>query len=112
IFFVAKISKLEVRRRQTSKEIIFDVTGQLFFASVEGFIKAFDFNIADDINIVIDFSHAHIWDDSGVGAVDKVVIKYRENNNHVTIKGLNASSKKIIDKLAVYQDANAQLKAH
>ncbi|MEC0259836.1 MULTISPECIES: SulP family inorganic anion transporter [Paenibacillus] len=112
IFFVAKISKLEVRRRQTSKEIIFDVTGQLFFASVEGFIKAFDFNIAEDVNIVIDFSHAHIWDDSGVGAVDKVVIKYRENNNHVTIKGLNASSKKIIDKLAVYQDANAQLKAH
>lgn len=111
IFFVAKISKLQVTKRQASDEIIFDVTGQLFFASVEGFVNQFDFTITEK-EIVIDFSHAHIWDDSAVGAVDKVVIKYRENNNHVKITGLNASSKKIIDKLAIYHDTNAQLKTH
>lgn len=112
IFFVAKISKLEVKKRQGTEEMmIFDVTGQLFFASVEGFVNQFDFTIAEK-EIVIDFSHAHIWDDSAVGAVDKVVIKYREKNNHVKITGLNASSKKIIDKLAIYQDKNAQLKTH
>ncbi|WP_375541364.1 SulP family inorganic anion transporter [Paenibacillus sp. L3-i20] len=111
IFFVAKISKLEVTRRQTSNEEIYDVTGQLFFASVEGFIGGFDFSVADT-KIVIDFSKAHIWDDSGVGAVDKVVIKYRANNNHVTINGLNASSEKIIKKLAISQESHAQLKTH
>jgi len=111
IFFVAKISRLEVRKRQTSRELIFDVKGQLFFASTEGFRKSFDFSVSDQ-QIVIDFSNAHIWDDSGVGAVDRVVIKYRENNNEVTVKGLDASSKKIIDRLAIYQDTNAQLKAH
>lgn len=111
IFFVAKISKLQVTKRQASEEIIFDVNGQLFFASVEGFVNQFDFTIAEK-EIVIDFSQAHIWDDSAVGAVDRVVIKYRENNNDVKITGLNASSKKIIDKLAIYQDKNAQLKTH
>ena len=111
IFFVAKISKLEVKKRQASKNIIFDVTGQLFFASVEGFVNVFDFTIAEK-DIVINFSNAHIWDGSAVGAVDKVVIKYRKNNNHVTIKGLNTSSKKILDKLAIYNDTNAQLRSH
>lgn len=111
IFFVAKISKLEVKRQQTSDKIKYDVTGQLFFASVEGFVNSFDFTIAKK-DIVIDFTNAHIWDDSAVGAVDKVVIKFRENNNHVTVVGLNSSSKKIIDKLALYHDTNAQLKAH
>ncbi|PZM66021.1 sulfate permease [Paenibacillus dendritiformis] len=111
IFFVAKISKLEVKKRQANEEIIFDITGQLFFASVEGFVNQFDFTIAEK-EIIIDFSQAHIWDDSAVGAVDKVVIKYRENNNHVKITGLNTSSKKLIDKLAIYHDTNAQLKTH
>lgn len=111
IFFASKISKVKVRHLSTEKNVRFDVTGQLFFASVEGFIEAFDFEIADS-EIVIDFSNAHIWDDSGVGAVDKVVIRYRENHNSVTIKGLNTSSEKLINKLAVYQDPNVQLKSH
>ncbi|WP_437124749.1 SulP family inorganic anion transporter [Brevibacillus laterosporus] len=111
IFFVAKISKVEVKKHQISNVIKYDVTGQLFFASVEGFVNTFDFTLAEK-DIVIDFSNAHIWDDSAVGAVDKVVIKFRENNNHVTIIGLNTSSKKIMDKLALYHNTNAQLKAH
>lgn len=111
VFFAAKISKVSVKQLSTERNVRFDVTGQLFFVSVEGFVEAFDFNIADS-DIIIDFSNAHIWDDSGVGAVDKVVIKYRENHNRVTIKGLNTSSEKLINKLAVYQDPNAQLKSH
>ncbi|WP_372633870.1 SulP family inorganic anion transporter [Cohnella sp.] len=111
IFFVAKISSLEIKKRSIGKVITYEVSGQLFFASTEQFIRAFDYTITDS-TVAIDFSNAHIWDDSGVGAVDRVVIKYRENNNDVTIKGLNASSKKIIEKLAIHNDANAQVKTH
>ncbi|MBB6023574.1 SulP family sulfate permease [Paenibacillus sp. JGP012] len=111
IFFASKISKVSVKQLSTDKKIRFDVTGQLFFASVEGFIESFDFEIVDS-DIMIDFSDAHIWDDSGVGAIDKVVIRYRENHNRVKIKGLNTSSEKLVNKLAVYQDPNAQLKSH
>ncbi|KGE17009.1 sulfate permease [Paenibacillus wynnii] len=111
IFFVSKISNIEVHQRLENNRTLFEVEGQLFFASVEGFVDAFDFSVSDK-DIVIDFSSSHIWDDSAVGAIDKVVIKYRENNNLVKIKGLNSSSKKIVDKLAVYNDVNATLSAH
>lgn len=45
IFFVAKISKIKVTKRQDGSNMIFDVDGQLFFASVEGFVESFDFNV-------------------------------------------------------------------
>lgn len=111
VFFVSKISNIEVRKRVKNEKTVFEVEGQLFFASVDGFVDAFDFTAADS-DIVVDFSNAHIWDDSAVGAIDKVVIKYRENNNRVAIKGLNSSSQKIVDKLAIYNDANAKLSTH
>lgn len=103
LFFVAKISKIEVIKQPEEQNIIFNINGPLFFASVEGFVKAFDFTVKDK-NIIIDFANTHIWDGSAVGAMDKVVIKYYENNNKVTIRGLNSSSKKLVDKLAVYNN--------
>ena len=92
ILFVAKISKIKVTKHQTNSEIIFTVNGQLFFASVEDFIASFD-TVIEGLPIVIDFSEAHIWDDSAVGAIDKVVLKYREHGNQVALQGLNASSR-------------------
>lgn len=105
IFFVSKISTLEVRKSSENGNIIFKVEGQLFFASVEDFLDSFDFNV-DNENIIIDFSNSHIWDDSAVGAVDKAVIKYHGKNNTVTIIGLNSSSKNIMDKLAIYDNVS------
>lgn len=100
IFFVAKISKLKVTSEQHHNQIVFKVEGQLFFASTEDFLQSFDFHV-EDAAIVIDFSNAHIWDDSAVAVVDKVLHKYGERDNTVTIVGLDTSSKKILDKLAV-----------
>lgn len=111
IFFVAKISKINLTQEKQNEKVIYNIEGQLFFASVEGFIKKFDFNIKDT-DIKIDFSNTHIWDDSAVGAVDKVVMKYRQNNNNVYIEGLNYSSKKLIDKLAIYDKGNSELSLH
>lgn len=111
IFFAAKISRVGVAKEFNGNRITYKVKGQLFFVSVEGFIEAFDFK-DEGRNIIIDFSDAHIWDDSAVGAVDKVVIRFRANSNRVTVKGLNDTSEKMINQLAVYQDQNAQLKSH
>ncbi|EGR8646348.1 SulP family inorganic anion transporter, partial [Listeria monocytogenes] len=77
IFFVAKISKLKVKNKHQDNKVIYEVEGQLFFASTEDFLKSFDFNL-ENKNITIDFSDSHIWDDSAVGAVDKAVIKFQE----------------------------------
>jgi len=100
IFFVAKISKVSITKYQETDRLAFHVQGQLFFASVESFMNAFDFNIRNT-DIYIDFSDAQIWDESGVGAIDKVMQKYRQNNNQVTLTGLNPASEKMIDKLAI-----------
>jgi SulP family sulfate permease len=105
LFFVSKISTLKVTRTQEKGQTNFRVEGQLFFASVEDFLKSFDFT-EDNESITIDFSNSHIWDDSAVGAVDKAIIKYQEKNNKVTIIGLNSSSKSIMDKLAIYNNVS------
>jgi len=111
IFFVAKISKVEINKRIQNKVIIYTVEGQLFFASVESFIESFDFTVENE-EIVIDFSNTHVWDDSGVGAIDKVVLKFFENHNTVAIEGLNTSSQKLVDKLAIYNDENVKMPIH
>lgn len=111
IFFVAKISTIKVKERLNDSDKIFEVEGQLFFASVEGFVESFNFSV-QNTNIIIDFSYAHIWDDSAVGAIDKVVLKYRENNNNVTIKGLDSASKRLVEKLAIYNQTNPKLSSH
>jgi sulfate permease, SulP family len=111
IFFVAKISTIKVKERLNDSDKIFEVEGQLFFASVEGFVESFNFSV-QNTNIIIDFTNAHIWDDSAVGAIDKVVLKYRENNNNVTIKGLDSASKRLVEKLAIYNQTNPKLSSH
>ena len=111
IFFVAKISTIKVKEQPNPLNTTFDVEGQLFFASVEGFVESFDFAVKGK-EIMIDFSEAHIWDDSAVGAIDKVVLKYRENHNTVTIKGLDSASKRLVEKLAIYHQPNPKVSGH
>lgn len=111
LFFVAKISKTHVIESYTNSSVIFTIEGQLFFASVHGFIESFDFTIKNK-TIIIDFSNTHVWDDSAVGAIDKVVMKYRSNDNDVIIRGLNHSSKSLVDTLGIYNNPNAQLPIH
>ena len=110
IFFVSKISKIKVEKRLLDATQ-YRVEGQLFFASVEDFLEKFDFDIERE-KVVIDFTDAHIWDDSGVGAVDRVVLKFRENANEVEVTGLDAGSQKLVDQLAIFKSSNAKLPTH
>src|SRR5699024_11277094 len=89
IFFVSKISRVSVTKQQEANKLSFNVQGQLFFASVESFINAFDFS-TQNTDIHIDFSDAQIWDASAVAAIDKVMQKYRENKDRKRTR-LNSS---------------------
>lgn len=111
IFFVAKISKLKVEKAFDGEMTRYTVQGQLFFASVEDFVAGIDLTERES-TIHIDFTESHVWDDSAVGAIDKVVIKLRQNHNEVMITGLNSSSRKIVDKLAIYNQADTKLSVH
>ncbi|WP_413305451.1 SulP family inorganic anion transporter [Bacillus sp. 1P10SD] len=103
IFFAAKISKVKVTSlaAEGSHKKVYHVSGQLFFASVTDFVNSFDYKENVD-EIELDLSNAHLWDDSAVGAIDKVVIKYHQNGVKVNLKGVNTESNKLLEKIAVH----------
>ena len=109
IFFAWKIAQLFAVTSALSddgRHRIYEIRGQLFFASVENFNSAFDFREALD-KVTIDVSHAHIWDISSVAALDMVVLKFRREGAEVEIKGMNEASETIVDKLAIHDKPGA-----
>lgn len=81
----------------------YEVRGQIFFATSERFVNAFDFK--EDIDkAIIDVGHAHFWDITSVSALDKVVIKFRREGIDVEIKGMNEATATLVDKLGIHND--------
>ena len=104
LFFAYKVSHLLVVKSEIDRENsvrTYRVYGQVFFASAENFRAQFDYKEAID-NVVIDMSHAHFWDISGVTALDKVVFKLRSEGKKVEILGMNEATQTIIHKLAIH----------
>ena len=109
IFFAWKIAQLfRVTTEITpdGRHRTYRVEGQLFFASSEEFMQAFDFKEAPD-RVTIDVSAAHIWDISSVAALDLAVVKFRREGAEVEIVGLNEASETIVDRLAVHDKPGA-----
>jgi SulP family sulfate permease len=109
IFFawkVAQIFRVTSALTADGQERDYLVEGQLFFASADDFLAAFDFR--EPLKRVrIDVSRAHIWDLTGVNAVDRAVLKFRREGVEVEVVGLNEASTTIMDKLAVHNDPRA-----
>lgn len=95
IFFVVKISNVKI----TQEDNRYIVHGQLFFASIDGFVDYFKKADIQQKSIQIDLSNTRVWDDSSVGALIKVTDLLKEKGIEVKIIEIDASSKKIVDKL-------------
>ena len=116
IFFAWKIAQLFVVRSEISEDgrhRTYVVEGQLFFASADDFMAAFNFKEVLE-TVTIDVSRAHIWDISSVAALDMAVLKFRREGATVEIIGLNEASETIVDKLAIHDKPGAvdKLMAH
>lgn len=116
IFFAWKIARIfevtsELSEDETSR--LYKVQGQLFFASVEDFMAAFDFREALE-KVTIDVSRAHIWDLSSVAALDRAVLKFRREGASVEISGLNEASRTLVGRLGIHDkpDAMERLLGH
>lgn len=96
------VSKLSEDGRTRSYRVV----GQVFFASADKFIEFFDFKEAVD-KVVIDLTEAHFWDITAVGALDRVVIKFRREGTEVEVIGLNEASATIVDRFAVHDKPDA-----
>ncbi|RUO69807.1 SulP family inorganic anion transporter [Pseudidiomarina sediminum] len=84
----------------------YEVVGQVFFSSADKFVAAFDFKEALD-KVVIDLTKAHFWDITAVGALDKVVLKFRRDGADVEVIGLNEASATIVDRFGVHDKPQA-----
>ena len=104
LFFANKVSHFMYVSKELSADgntRTYHVVGQVFFNSAERFNAGFDFKEAVD-KVVIDLSRAHFWDISAVGALDKVVIKFRREGADVELIGLNDASETIVDRFGIH----------
>jgi sulfate permease, SulP family len=83
------------------------VTGQVFFASADTFVAGFDFREVLE-RVRIDVSGSHFWDLSAVGALDRVVLKFRREGAEVEIIGLNQASATLVTRLGVHDKPDAE----
>ncbi len=109
IFFAGKVQRMfAVEREATDERATYRVTGQIFFASVERFTRAFTSDEPAS-HIVIDVSAAHFWDISGVGALDRTVARLRRNERTVEVIGYNRASADLIDRFALHDKTGVEL---
>ena len=109
IFFAWKIAQLfrvSSTLSDNGRHRTYLVEGQLFFASSEDFMAAFDFKEVLE-KVTIDVSRAHIWDISSVAALDMAILKFRRDGAEVEIVGLNEASETIVDRLAIHDKPGA-----
>lgn len=99
IFFATKISKVDVHFEALADRNVLKFEGQIFFASIDTMIDQITFKRYDKV-VQLDFSQAHLWDDSAVDAIDTIVRKFEEKGNTVYVSQLNADSRKIVKELS------------
>lgn len=116
LFFANKIGHFMYISSEASSDGLerrYQVIGQVFFSSADKFTAGFDFKEVLD-KVTIDLSRAHFWDITAVGALDKVVLKFRREGTEVVVIGLNEASATIVDRFGVHDkpDAVDQLIGH
>ncbi len=100
ILFSRKVAKvISVKRRKNEgNKVIYLVKGQLFFVSKMYFLQGFDVYEHPE-EIIIDMTSAHIWDQSGVVALDQIIRKFKNGGSKVEIIGLNKESLNLFERL-------------
>lgn len=101
VIFGWKMSKINASTTiQKEGEKCYAIEGQLFFGTMNHFGELF--NVEEDPDhIVIDFTLSHVWDQSAVTAISKLVNKYEEQKKTVTLLGLNKESQHIVDSVGI-----------
>jgi len=103
-FFAHKVGRILYVRSLVDKDgrtRTYRVFGQVFFASADRFIAAFDYREVIE-KVCIDVSRAHFWDITAISALDKVILKFRREGTEVEVIGLNEASATMVDRFAVH----------
>ena len=104
IFFMRKVGKtvvVEPVPDAGEDTLSYRVRGQLFFASAGLFAAGFEHH-GHPRRVVIDLTAAHLWDLTGVDALDRVVFKYRKQGAVVEVVGMNEASTTLVDRMGLH----------
>ncbi|MDP3084316.1 MAG: SulP family inorganic anion transporter [Rubrivivax sp.] len=109
LFFAHKVGRV-LRVDRHSEEAgqlrVYTVVGQVFFASSEAFVAAFDFKeVVPRVRIAV--GGAHFWDLTAVSALDKVVLKFRREGAVVEVTGLSEASATMVDRFGQHDKPGA-----
>ncbi len=99
---VIKVSAIKIN----SDEVKYEVKGQLFFVSKIYFLQGFDVH-EHPSKVIIDMSLAHIWDQSGVAALDQIIRKLTIGGSQVEVVGLNRESLDLFERLGGQEPSHA-----
>ncbi len=96
---VARLTDVTSVTDPDGTQVVYAVTGQLFFASSNDLVTRFDY-ANDPGKVVIDLTGTHVWDASSVAALDAVESKYAQRGKTVEIIGLNSPSARLHGRLS------------
>jgi SulP family sulfate permease len=111
IFFAGKVQRMFAVERIVSEDgatATYHVSGQIFFASVDRFTRAFQVE-EPAREVRIDMTGAHFWDISGVAALDKIVERLRRDGREVEVIGYNRASADIVDRFALHDKTGVEI---
>lgn len=84
-------TRISANKRESRTEEgaqVYEISGPLFFGSVEGFIRLFD--VADDPDVVIiDFAGSRVADQSALQAIETVAAKYEAAGKRIQLRHLS-----------------------
>lgn len=111
VFFARKVGRMLDVDSSLSEEGVrtYVVSGQVFFASADTFGDFFDVKEEDLRGVVIDVTAGHFWDLTAIGALDRVVLKFRQAGVAVDVVGLNAASHELVQRLGTHHREGASL---
>src|SRR3546814_14121128 len=79
--------------------VLYRVSGEIFFASVDLFTSAFDADAGRPV--IIDVSAAHFWDISGLGALNIIISRLQRACSYGAVIGYNTASADAVDSFAI-----------
>ncbi|MFQ6539165.1 MULTISPECIES: SulP family inorganic anion transporter [Aphanothece] len=109
ILFSRKVAKvIEVAaHREADDHRVYTVRGQLFFVSSIYFRQGFDVH-EHPARVTIDMGDAHIWDQSGVAALDQVIRRIKRGGSAVQVINLNPPSADLFARIGVAEEAGGR----
>lgn len=98
--FAWKIASIHLSVHTAADTATYTVSGQLFFGTTSHFVHEFNYD-GDPEQVIIDFTHSHVWDQSAAGAIAKTISRYEALGKKVKVTGLNEESTRLVNRIGL-----------